>query len=297
MKGEYSELAEAARHQEVKTRLMNAAEAVDQRLRKHEDDYEDAVKKAKKKGEEVDLYVPMSCRSVGDIRNIAGVLDDLDVDDWMVDDDVQVIEGLRFTSPSEVHAQMRRLMEWPEFSTLKGEVFELRWSRKPILRNDVMTSEVLPGRVQVVSYADRQAWTGKGIAPSFRLTLSLPFVMLATEDELARGLHHLLMYCGKVDLKPVLRKPDIIAHAATLGRFGTQSVRETAAIAHAHAATGTHQAYERFGYDPKTGQGLLYREDLVRQQVLAAKPVEASNDAKVMPMPRTDAKSRASGRA
>jgi len=178
---------------------------------------------------------------------------------WMRDSDV-VAGHDDLAGPA-----LDRLRDMAEFRAIATEVIEIRWTRRPIVRRDVMGSESRCGRVKAVPVGDRLAWTGEGDAPSFRLELSLPWFLLAEPDEIDRGLHELLAACWVDDDKPVIRKPDIVAHASTLARFGVSGVRE----AHAVFCAQRHPAHERtlrdFGFDAVTGQGSLWSPVAPRQ--------------------------------
>lgn len=201
-----------------------------------------------------------------------GILDGAQVPAWFRDADlVDAFQDL-------AGPLLARLRQLPEFQTWKAETVEIRWTRKPIVVKDLVLTEACAGRVKVVPLADRLAWTGSNDAPSFRLELSLPWWLLATEDEQERGLHAVIIACGHDGTKPVLRKPDIVAHSATLARYGVSGIRQAAAVAHAQAHPSHTRILRDFGFDPETGQGLLWRGYQVERQgnlvdqVQAAKP-------------------------
>jgi len=162
---------------------------------------------------------------------------------------------------------LNRLRPLPEFSTWAAQVIEVRWTRRPIVVRDMVLTEALAGRVKAVSIPDRLLWTGQGPAPAFRLELSLPWWLLADDDEQERGLHHLLAYCGmETGDRPVLRKADIVAHASTLARFGVGGVRQAMAVAHAQAHPTHERLLREYGFDPASGQGMLWQEHRLPRQ-------------------------------
>jgi hypothetical protein len=158
-----------------------------------------------------------------------------------------------------VEIELSELRDLPEFATFATHRVDVRWTRRPMTRNDLVLALPRAGQVKATPKADREAWTGEGPAPSFTLTLSLPWFLLATYEEKLRALHDLLSYCGVgYQEVPKLRKPSIVAHAATLGRFGVGDIREAQALLHAMRHRDIEDQLRRFECDPTTGQGLLW---------------------------------------
>lgn len=186
-------------------------------------------------------------------RWAARILADHELEVWLRDADVSAaVEDL-------AGPVLAKLLSWPEFRCLEGVILELRWSTKPMVRKDVIVGMPQAGRPKVVPKADRLTWTGVGKAPSFRLELSLPFWLLATVEEKERGLHDVLSYLGfGENHTPKLRKPDIVAHAATLGRFGVAGLREASAVFHAQRHPDHERILREFRFDAVTGQGQLW---------------------------------------
>lgn len=284
--------------------LIDGLDLIDQHFVNHLKKHEEAIAKAKAKKEEPPTWTPIRAQSSADLNQIAGMLDEKGINDWIRHEDLeeaaQDVDFHLCNSPAAIVSMLLgKLRTWPEFQTIAGDRIEVRWSRKVVSRRDLVLTETRIGRIKVVPHADRMTWSGSvAVPPMYRLELSLPYVLAATEEELTRGLHDLLMYAGHDGVRPVLRKPDIVAHSATLGRFGTQGIRETQAVAHAHANTRTDEHYVRFGFDPRTGQGLMWREDIARQQVLggpAAPP--APPPAPTTKTRSSSSSSRAAGRA
>jgi hypothetical protein len=192
------------------------------------------------------------------VRQVARILSGSGVDAWYPDADLQAEEinlvGLR----------LEQLLEAPEFELIRNEVIEIRWSTRPMLRRDLQSTEVLLGRPKVVSDQERMTWPA-GEPPTFRLLLSLPAALLATEDELDRCLHGLLAAFGMSDGRPVLRKPDVVGFAVTLARFGATGIRECQAVAGAMRHPETQRRMLEYGFDSASGQGLLWAPRSARQ--------------------------------
>lgn len=155
----------------------------------------------------------------------------------------------------ELVDQLRAL---PEFSTIKTAVLDVRWWTKAVGRKDGLVEVVRAGATKLVPKDERETWTGEGEPPWFRVSVSLPWWLLATYEERQRGLHDLLMACAVDSTGPRLRKPDIVAHAATLGRFGVGDVREARAVLHAAMHPDLDEQLRAYEYDRRTGQGLMW---------------------------------------
>lgn len=145
----------------------------------------------------------------------------------------------------------------PEMSMIGGPGrLRVVLSRRVVREVDAGSERILPGRVSALSQLERDLTPGL----DYRLVISLPWWILASEKEVERGLHELLCYCGRAsdaeDAKPTIRKPDIRTHAATLGRYGLSGDREATAIAHALAGPARKQLVD-FGFGPD-GQGCFW---------------------------------------
>jgi hypothetical protein len=171
-------------------------------------------------------------------------------EDFLPEDDVTEV---RVALPL---AELRAL---PEFSTLATAHVDVRWTTRAVGVKDLLIELPRAGRVKVVPKDERETWEGPGPVPWFRLTLSLPWFRLAAYSEQLRGLHDLLSYCGVDSTGPKLRKPDIVAHASTLGRFGVGDCREARAVVHAmqHPDIDEQLAVHEFS---RSGQGLLWNQ-------------------------------------
>lgn len=170
--------------------------------------------------------------------------------------DVDVVESLG----DHAGLVLRRLLELDEFADLQEDEVQIRWSTSAMVRKDGPHEEVIAGRAKVVPLAERLTWPeGSERAPLFRLELSLPCFVLAEEDELEAPLHALMMQLGHGDNGPYIRKPDIAAFSATLGRYGVRTPREVQAVAHAMAHTDLRAKLTQHAYDPESGQGLLWK--------------------------------------
>lgn len=243
--------------------------------------------------------VPLSVLRPSDVAAIANLLhepegeDNRRIDDWLIDEDVREVtpRGEDTTDPQSFHHAFNKLRLWPEFQTLATAVYDLRWTTKPIGRQDLMSCTPLLGRVKVVPAPERMTWVGETSAPDFRLEISLPYVLIATFEQLERGIHDLLCTCGFVNKKPVLRKPDIIANAATLGRYGVQDIREANAVFHAQRHPMNLTVQRSFGFDASSGQGQLWTAGPPKQiaGVVVANPaMTRSRPANVIPIPEPD---------
>lgn len=226
--------------------------AVTGRVRERIDWHESAVRDARARGQEdppSDLPRVSSAYWVG---WAAEILVEHGVPSWLRDADV------RESFEDLAGPVLRRLRGFDEFRTWSAEVVEIRWSKKPIVVKDLVLTEAVAGRIKAVNEADRMTWSGEGPPPAFRVELSLPWWLLATEDEQERGLHAVLASAGMDDDKPCLRKPDILAFSSTLGRYGVAGVRAASAIAHAQAHPDHRRRMREYGFEVGTGQGLLW---------------------------------------
>lgn len=185
---------------------------------------------------------------------------------WLRDEDVQAALGEDLAGPV-----IAALLELQEFAHLDGIPLEIGWSPKSCQRKDVVSCDFKVGKVKAMSKKRRQLWPREaGDAPDFEIELSLPYFLLATEDEIERGVHELLAACAfkGEDDEPTLRKADISAYASTLGRYGISTPREAQAVAHLMAHPAITQQLNAFGYDPASGQGILFTPREPRQQNL-----------------------------
>lgn len=257
--------------------IERACVAVTSTARSKLEEHEAAVERALKAGKEPPRR-DVPCASSADwVKWAAAILDEEGLGAWIRDRD------LREAFEDLAGPILRRLRDLPEFATWRTETLEIRWSRKPIVIRDIVLDDPVAGRVKVVPPADRETWLGEGDAPAFRLELSLPWWLVASEDEMERGLHAVLAACGMRDDRPVLRKPDIQAHASTLARYGVSGVRQASAVAHAQAHPSHTRLLRSFGFDPDSGQGLLWKDHVVGRQQDLVDQVEAK---KRKPKPR-----------
>lgn len=233
----------------VRSRISGGCEQVLALRREEIDRQEERARRAERLGEVVPQSDPPRVSEDRWVSWAARILVRYGVPKWMRDADV------RDAHEDLVGPLLQRFITWPEFALLDGWFIELRWTHSPIVRKDFVSTEAVAARPKVVPPGDREAWLGGDEAPQFRLELSLPWWLLADELERERGLHEALAYFGVVDNQPVLRKPDIVGHAATLGRFGVRCAREADAVFHA-ARHPSHELILRgYGFDPVTGLG------------------------------------------
>jgi hypothetical protein len=243
--------------------LTQASDEIDRLRRREEDAHEEARRKAAKAGQREPLADLPRAESSKWVRTVAKILRDVGdgaLDGWLTHEVVQATfgEGL-------VDHVLDRLRAWPEFEHIEHVGVQIRWSLSAMTVRDVVEERAILGRVKVIPLAERLTWAGDGEVPWFRLDLSLPCAILAETDELERHLHHLLAHMATTERGPVLRKPDVVGFASTLGRFGIESPREAQAVAHAMRHPTTTKKLAEFGYDPKSGQGLLWSPQHPRQ--------------------------------
>lgn len=108
-------------------------------------------------------------------------------------------------------------LRYPERAHLRGAVVEVRW------RTGKWKSQGAHvfGKCKPTPKAYRECWTGEGPAPAFRLQLSLPYWILASDRARARLIHHELGHAGwKDDGDPTGRTHHIEEFADTIARFG-----------------------------------------------------------------------------
>lgn len=129
------------------------------------------------------------------------------------------------------------------------------------VRAVVVGDEVLPGRVSLVP---RTEWARTGTPALWRWTISLPWWLLATPGERARGLAHMAAQCGWTgDREAHIRRPDFSGFASVIRKHG---LPDTKANARALALVSgsqvlvdmLHRHYPK-GLDGKAvSQGLLF---------------------------------------
>ncbi len=108
---------------------------------------------------------------------------------------------------------------YPEYNHLRGTVWQVRWRTRGWTRQ----GQAVLGSCSPVPRADREAWTGAGPAPQFRLQLSLPHWLVLSESERLRLIHHELGHARRrADGSPGTCPHDIEEFAATLARFGIE---------------------------------------------------------------------------
>lgn len=129
------------------------------------------------------------------------------------------------------------LAEMDELALLLEHVdVDVVWSTRAKWQRDAVDS--IPTIATIATVPERARALGETDA-HLRLTVHLPCWLAASRLERERALHALLMgYCpdDAENPKRLLRhRPDVVAHAATLGRYGVGTLREAQAIAHAVA--------------------------------------------------------------
>ena len=157
------------------------------------------------------------------------------------------------------HGYMLRLIKLlSEFAELREKCIQIRWST----RNRMARGVPLKAKAKPIGLADRMDWHGQHEAPWFLLDLSLPWWLVASDEERAQWLHHALKQCGVRSTKngsqsPFKRHPDMSAFTDTAKRFGPKTMEEGAFV---FAAAG-HPSYDAkvdlWGFDD-AGQGELF---------------------------------------
>lgn len=236
-----------------RARISGGCEQVLALRREEIDRQEERARRAERLGEVAPIADPPRADSAEWVGWASRILSRYNVPKWMRDADVIASHGEDMVGPL-----LERLIGWPEFHELEGWRIELRWTRGSIVRKDFVSTEVVAARPKVISPADREAWLGGEDAPQFRLELSLPWWLLADEDQRERGLHVALAYLGVADHQPVLRQPDISGHAATFGRYGVSGPREVSAVFHAQRHPSHEIVLRELGFDPITGHGQIW---------------------------------------
>lgn len=217
-------------------------------------DADEAAEKARAKGKHPDVLPPCAS-SARDVRELADAMRaPLEADDpnlWP--DEVTRQTG----EPPGGETVVAVLLQGPEFEAVQTARILIDWSMRPFWHTDGPLKEPAPAKIKAISQADREGWRGAGPAPDFRLTISLPWWLLADRFEREAGLHDRLAYMAFKNGGPYLRKPDITAHAATLARYGLLNPRQVSAFAHASAHPSTPARLRRHHFGPD-GQGCLF---------------------------------------
>lgn len=237
-----------------------ACGAVRTRIATELQEHEEKVRKAMEAGDEPpgwDREKRPSVTSGWWMRWALDAFKDQGLTFWIRDEDLQGALDEDLAGPV-----LQRLLELQEFQHLDGVPFEIGWSPKIAVRKDVVSADNKVGKVKATSKKKRQMWPrGAGNAPEFELELSLPFFLLGSEEEIERGLHDLLAQCAfkdDDDGTPTLKKPDISGFASTFGRYGISTAREAQAVAHLVARPDLTRELHAFGFDPESGQGILF---------------------------------------
>ena len=106
------------------------------------------------------------------------------------------------------------------------------WTVRAIVSGD----EVIPGRVALVP---RSEWARSGNPALWRWSISLPWWLLATPEERARGLAHMAAQCGWTGEREAhIRRPDFSGFASVIRKHG---LPETKAHARALAEVASSQ--------------------------------------------------------
>ena len=183
----------------------------------------------------------------------------------------EALEGLPLTlpdsaMPSDVAALAGRALAvlrlLPEVQRQTcGLPLEVRWTRKALL-DRIDGSPIAARPPTVVSVADRACWPGDEPAPAWRLTLSIPWMLLAYDHDIERALYEALAWCGVRDpdasvLVPCLVRPDVVAHGSALRRYGLGTRHQADALVGASAHPSTPARLAEWHIDA-SGQGALW---------------------------------------
>lgn len=162
---------------------------------------------------------------------------------------------------------LERLRTWPEFASWSDQGIEIRWTTRTVLERGLVArggggpdpyTETLAGRVRLVPVVDRLTWPGGGRPPAFRLELALGWWLLASDEQVERGLHAVIAACGMYGSEPAIFRPDISAHASTLARYGVSTLGQAKAVFHAERHPDHSRLLREHGFDAITGQGQLW---------------------------------------
>jgi len=159
-------------------------------------------------------------------------------------------EARKADADVDVRPVLRDLAALEEFAWLRAFPIVVEWTTRARYRRDAVDTVPLLGACTLVPLRERELTAGEA-APWLRLSLSIPAWLVADPLERERGLHALLMgYVPDLAERPtkLLRhRPDIVAHSATLGRYGAADAREGQAIGHAVAHVLTARWVEASG--------------------------------------------------
>lgn len=167
-----------------------------------------------------------------------------------------------------------RIRQWcaelPEFKTIGGAGnIQVVLTEKLFSVSDGPLVRTLLGRASVAKALDMEL---NPDIPPFRLILSLPYWIAATEAQKSAALHDLIVRFGRkggernedgaiVELGiPILRKPTVTMFAATIGRFGLVDSFQAQVIAHAIAHSETKNKLQEYSFDETSRQGIFWPE-------------------------------------
>ena len=123
------------------------------------------------------------------------------------------------------------------------------------------------GTCQAVPLKERELWSRGGRVPLWRLTISLPYWLLATEMERHRLIHHELSHAvlqeseqedGTALETPSTQGHDIEEGLPTLARYGARDTAQAALLFAAIMHPRTRRIAQEERWDPRTGQGIMF---------------------------------------
>lgn len=178
----------------------------------------------------------------GALEALAGILADCPRRYWSAD----LLGDLEGCDVADIVARVVRL---PERSHLSGRTIDVVWRRRHATRQ----GQVVLGKAGPTPRKDRDLGAG-----DFRVELAFDAWCLLTPEERERLVHHELGHCRVADGLPAGHGHDVEEHADTVARYGLARPAHGQLVAEAMAHPTTAKRLREWGFDPATGQGLLF---------------------------------------
>lgn len=162
---------------------------------------------------------------------------------------------------------VEKLLSGEEFTTIgqseedspaeRAARIEVVFSSRVPTEIDLVSKRIVPAKASVIPEIQRQT---RSDGAEWRVVVSLPWWIIASDYEREACLHHAFSYLGRNGKteKPCLRKPDIVGFASNFSRYGINDIRHAQAIAAAAAHPQTHDRLARWHFDLH-GQGILWQ--------------------------------------
>jgi DNA adenine methylase len=185
------------------------------------------------------------------------------------------LAGLDAEIPGALPIVADLVARYPERAHLRGGVFEVRWKVGTWSGGGARVY----GSCKPTPKAYRECWTGHTPAPHWRLTLSLPYWLIASADARTRLIHHELGHCAWKDAEkkePGSRPHDAKVFADTIARFGLMDGNEGHALAAIAIGARADTAEKTAGYADR--QKLLFAPVWTEAQVAAEGLQQAVDD-------------------